>query len=66
MIAALHKEFIPNWTSEAFRGFVGKLGEVVDAWFAVDGEEEWKEERGVCEGFWESVLMLEARFWPEV
>ena len=61
-IAALHREFIPNWTSAAFTEFVDKLASVTDALARASGEEE----RIACESLWERVLQLEARFWPEV
>jgi hypothetical protein len=31
-IAALHREFIPNWTSEQFLDFVQNLTFLTDAW----------------------------------
>ncbi|KAL6715823.1 hypothetical protein ACLMJK_006784 [Lecanora helva] len=61
-VAALHREFIPNWTSKEFAAFVDKLGKVTDAW-AIGIEDE---EREVCARLWKQVLELEARFWPEV
>lgn len=61
-IAALHKEFIPNWTSEQFSGFVEKLAGVTDAWAA----ETESKDRDACEHLWMRVLELEAKFWPTV
>ena len=61
-MAALHREFVPNWTSAEFGTFVDKLAEVTDAWALGAGDEE----REVCERLWERVLQLEARFWPDV
>ena len=61
-IAALHREFIPNWTSEAFKGFVDKLASVTDAWALASDDKD----RKICEILWEEVLRLEANFWPEV
>ena len=61
-VAALHKEFIPNWTSEEFCGFVAKLASVTDAWAAKAGDKE----HGECERLWVRVLELEAKFWPDV
>ncbi|MCJ1238626.1 hypothetical protein MMC14_006616 [Varicellaria rhodocarpa] len=60
--AALHKEFIPNWTSEPFGDFVKHLASVKDAWAT-------KSDAGgnsVYEDLWLRVLELEAEFWPEV
>ena len=61
-VAALHKEFIPNWTSEQFSGFVEKLASVTDAWAAEAGDQEHE----VCQRLWARVLQLETKFWPEV
>ncbi|KAL8823381.1 MAG: hypothetical protein Q9191_005909 [Dirinaria sp. TL-2023a] len=61
-VAALHKEFIPNWTSEQFGGFVEKLASVTDAWAAQAGDRE----HDTCQRLWARVLQLETEFWPEV
>ena len=61
-VAALHKEFIPNWTSEQFRGFVEKLALVTNAWADESGDKG----HDACERLWVRVLQLEATFWPKV
>ncbi|MCJ1447687.1 MAG: hypothetical protein MMC23_008198 [Stictis urceolatum] len=61
-IAALHKEFIPNWTSDDFKSAVGALAEVADSWAAQDGKEEVEK----CEDLWYKVLELETQFWPDI
>lgn len=68
---ALRKEFIPNWSSEEFAGFVGRLGSIIDE--AVGkmvegpgGEEVKAELLRRVEGNWKSLLAAEAAFWPEL
>jgi thiaminase len=60
--AALYEEFIPNWTSEAFHGFVRSLASVTDTW----AEKAEAKDIGLAKDFWLRVLVLEARFWPNV
>jgi hypothetical protein len=66
----LRKEFIPNWTSEEFVGFVEEIGGFVDALW--EGEERVgrrKEEGEMREGvleLWGRVLEAERVFWPGV
>jgi thiaminase len=59
--AALHKEFIPNWTSKEFADSVDQLADIVDSWRDQPSADpsEWKE----C---YRRVLELEAKFWPEL
>ena len=60
--AALHREFIPNWTSEAFRDFVEALAALVnDTWASELEAKSWEP----FEGLWLRVLELESKFWPE-
>ncbi|KAI9045474.1 putative transcription regulator PAB1642 [Aspergillus affinis] len=59
---ALRKEFIPNWSSKEFEGFVDGIGELVDE-MAASGE---KEVTRRCERWWRQVVWLEERFWPDV
>ena len=61
-VAALHKEFVPNWTSDDFKAAVDALGEVLDGW----GERMDERELAECERLWKKVLELEAEFWPDV
>ena len=61
-IAALHKEFIPNWTSEPFEDFVKHLASVTDAWATKSDVGD----HAIYEDLWLRVLQLEAKFWPEV
>jgi thiaminase len=56
----LRKEFIPNWTSGEFVGFVERIGGLVDALWEGAGEE------GRVERLWRRVLDVERVFWPEV
>ncbi|CZR61055.1 related to transcription regulator PAB1642 [Phialocephala subalpina] len=65
---ALRNEFIPNWTSDEFANFVGKMGRFVDeAWGQLESSE-----LGNCamlekmEGIWKGVLDVEQVFWPKV
>ncbi|KAN0117664.1 heme oxygenase-like protein [Hyaloscypha variabilis] len=57
---ALRKEFIPNWTSGEFVGFVERIGGLVDALWEGEGEE------GRVEELWRRMLDVERVFWPEV
>ncbi|KAL2261175.1 hypothetical protein VTK26DRAFT_4609 [Humicola hyalothermophila] len=71
---ALRREFIPNWSSEAFRDFVERLGALIDA--AVSGvlagkggdeaEKAKAEILGRIEGRWKTLLEAERAFWPDV
>lgn len=67
---ALRKEFIPNWSSEEFIAFVGKLGDIVDG--AVSGLVEVHGEGvkaglvGRAEQVWRELVAAEGAFWPEV
>lgn len=67
---ALRKEFIPNWSSEEFVAFVGKLGAIVDG--AVSGLVEVHGEGvkaglvGRAEQVWRELVAAEGAFWPDV
>lgn len=67
---ALRREFIPSWSSDAFKGFVAGLGGIIDR--AVDGavERGGKEVREEVlrrvEGKWRSLVVAGAAFWPAV
>jgi thiaminase len=68
---ALRKELIPNWSSDEFAEFVGKLGTIIDSAVAKmlerPGGEELKDSLlKRVEGQWKSLLTGEAAFWPEV
>lgn len=68
---ALRKEFIPNWSSDEFAGFVDKLGTIIDSAVAKmlerPGGEQLKDSLlKRVEGQWKSLLTAEAAFWPEV
>ncbi|KAL4916318.1 hypothetical protein BDW62DRAFT_186520, partial [Aspergillus aurantiobrunneus] len=60
---ALRKRFIPNWASEEFEMFVGRIGGVVDELARAEGEGVGL---GKCERWWRQVVWLEERFWPVV
>jgi thiaminase len=61
-IKALHKEFIPNWTSDTFHGVVDGLAGLVDEW-ASTTELKAQDLEACCE-LWRRVLELEVDFWP--
>jgi len=61
-IAALHKEFIPNWTSEQFGDFVKDLTFLTNAWANISDTKDVQLSRNFCT----RVIVLEARFWPDV
>lgn len=72
---ALRNEFVPNWTSEEFMGFVQMLGALVDeVWEAREegvlvereGELEGSKASVDLEGIWKDVLQAEREFWPRV
>jgi hypothetical protein len=67
---ALRKEFIPNWTSPEFVGFVEEIGGFVNAlWEGEKGAGKGKGEvemRERVEGLWGRVLEAERVFWPGV
>ncbi|KAK6516708.1 hypothetical protein TWF506_006600 [Arthrobotrys conoides] len=58
--------FIPNWTSEAFKGFVDTLEQLVNGIVKEEGVEVGGEVWQRCEATWRQVLWLEERFWPDV
>ncbi|KAK1718427.1 hypothetical protein BDP67DRAFT_394963 [Colletotrichum lupini] len=66
---ALRTEFIPNWSSPAFRAFVDELAAIVDD--GVDeavrlhGEEAVGDEIDQARHMWREVLLAENDFWPE-
>ena len=59
-VAALHKKFIPNWTSEEFKAAVNTLADVANEW----AEKAGVGEENSCEELWLRTLELEAKFWP--
>ncbi|KAJ0334408.1 hypothetical protein COL5a_000465 [Colletotrichum fioriniae] len=65
---ALRTEFIPNWSSLAFRTFVDELASIIDD--GVDeavqrhGEEAVRNELDQAMVMWERVLLAENDFWP--
>lgn len=61
-IAALHREFIPNWTSEKFHDFVKNLASLTDAWAEKSDPKDVESSKSL----WLRVLALEAKFWPDV
>lgn len=67
---ALRRELVPNWANDEFRGFVEKLGQVVDR--AVDGAVEEvgggarKSLVERAEKVWRELVDAEAAFWPVV
>lgn len=64
---ALRETLIPNWSSEEFRLFVGRIGDVVDEMARqVKGADESELLRQRCLEWWRHVLWLEERFWPDV
>ncbi|KAH6634958.1 hypothetical protein B0J18DRAFT_34777 [Chaetomium sp. MPI-SDFR-AT-0129] len=72
---ALRKEFIPNWSSPEFEGFVDRLGRLIDRAVAgvlegkAEGEEREKVKAGILgrvEGKWRTLLEAERVFWPDV
>ena len=63
---ALRKDFIPNWSSGEFRGFVEEAGRMADEWAGEvvglvgdEGREKYVE-------FWKEILEIERDFWPPV
>ncbi|KAK2002690.1 heme oxygenase-like protein [Colletotrichum falcatum] len=65
---ALRREFIPNWSSDAFRAFVDELGAIIDQGYedAVKkgelGVENRLQQRAL--GVWREVMLAEETFWP--
>ncbi|KAK6536422.1 hypothetical protein TWF281_000659 [Arthrobotrys megalospora] len=58
--------FIPNWTSEDFKGFVDTLEELVNGIVEEEGVEKGSEIWRRCEEVWRQVLWLEEGFWPDL
>ncbi|KAJ5293826.1 hypothetical protein PENANT_c002G09148 [Penicillium antarcticum] len=62
---ALRGQFIRNWSSVEFEGFVDSIGDVVDEMAGqLKGAEESETMRGRCLEWWKQILWLEERFWP--
>jgi len=67
---ALRREFIPSWSSDGFREFVGRLEGIIDE--AVDKEVEnggakiREQVLRRVEGKWKSLVVAEGGFWPVV
>lgn len=62
---ALRSEFIPNWSSSEFEGFVDQIGVLAEeVWRAEGGEKEKVE--GDLKGLWVEILEVEKAFWPIV
>ncbi|KAE8453688.1 hypothetical protein EG329_009199 [Mollisiaceae sp. DMI_Dod_QoI] len=63
---ALRREFIPNWTSGEFVGFVERVGGLVDeVWEGVDQGLRSQAQVGL-ERLWMDILDVEQMFWPVV
>ncbi|KAK1539292.1 uncharacterized protein CCOS01_00606 [Colletotrichum costaricense] len=66
---ALRTEFIPNWSSPAFRAFVDELAAIiddgVDEAVRLHGEEAVRDEIDQARHMWREVLLAENDFWPE-
>ncbi|KXH60315.1 hypothetical protein CNYM01_01597 [Colletotrichum nymphaeae SA-01] len=66
---ALRTEFIPNWSSPAFRAFVDELAAIiddgVDEAVRLHGEEAVRGEINQARVTWREVLLAENDFWPE-
>ena len=60
---ALRADFIPNWSSEDFRGFVQDLADITDELAAREGALKKIE---VFKALWLHVLDIERGFWPEI
>ena len=60
---ALHKEFIPNWTSPEFEAFVNECARIADD---LNGPVSECKEIEELENIWRTVLNLEVDFWPHV
>ncbi|KAJ4289373.1 hypothetical protein N0V88_006851 [Collariella sp. IMI 366227] len=72
---ALRREFIPNWSSPEFAGFVDRLGKLIDTAVAeaLEGKPEGEERErakaeilGRVEAKWKTLLVAERAFWPDV
>ncbi|KAJ5960449.1 uncharacterized protein N7479_007599 [Penicillium vulpinum] len=64
---ALREQFIKNWTSVEFEGFVDRIGDVVDEMAGqIKGAEELEIMRGRCLEWWRQIVWLEENFWPTV
>ncbi|KAL4882898.1 hypothetical protein BJY04DRAFT_186264 [Aspergillus karnatakaensis] len=69
---ALRNKLIPNWASDEFEAFVGKIAAVVDEVAAIElgdgteGDLKTREVLGHCERWWMQVVWLEEQFWPDV
>ncbi|KAF4779658.1 hypothetical protein HER10_EVM0005687 [Colletotrichum scovillei] len=65
---ALRTEFIPNWSSSAFRAFVDELAAIiddgVDEAVRLHGEEAVRSEIDQARVTWREVLLAENDFWP--
>ncbi|KXH38147.1 hypothetical protein CSIM01_10462 [Colletotrichum simmondsii] len=65
---ALRTEFIPNWSSPAFRAFVDELAAIiddgVDEAMQLHGEEAVRDEIDQARLTWREVLLAENDFWP--
>lgn len=58
---ALREDFIPNWTSKEFVGFVENIASLLnELWSETGGDRE------AAEVTWHHVLELEENFWPVV
>ncbi|KAI0596989.1 hypothetical protein F4775DRAFT_561935 [Biscogniauxia sp. FL1348] len=63
---ALRREFIPNWTSDRFRGFVREIRECLDAYAASQDEVTGEVGAAGAMTLYKKVLVLEEDFWPMV
>jgi len=60
---ALRDEFIPNWSSTEFEGFVSDIADLMDELAAREGGLKKIE---VLKALWLHVLEIERGFWPDV
>ncbi|KAG9230708.1 hypothetical protein BJ875DRAFT_519128, partial [Amylocarpus encephaloides] len=63
---ALWREFIPNWSSKEFEGFVERIGRLVDEVWGTAGGDVKGRMFAELEDVWRRVLGVERVFWPDV
>lgn len=67
---ALRRDFIPNWSSEAFRTFVNQCGNALDQWYekCIRSHSTAASQAILlrkCKQTYDHVLWLEQGFWPD-